>query len=91
MHPKTKVSSKMQVQKKILTGQAASGCRLREIRLEKNINQKWVCEVAGVSETNYKIMERGANVKLDAMIRVADALGVAACEIWTALAVRKTK
>jgi len=51
--------------------------RVMAVRLMKNINQRTIAEMAGVSQRTISRMENGKGVTLDTFIRVMSALGLA--------------
>ena len=51
------------------------GSRLRAYRLQQNVTQAELAEVAGVGHATLKRAESGENVRLETMVRILRALG----------------
>jgi transcriptional regulator with XRE-family HTH domain len=62
---------------------AAFGNALRELRAERGVSQEAVALEAGLNRGYYSGIERGVrNVALTNIVKIADALGVSASEVF---------
>lgn len=61
------------------------GRRMRELRLHRDMTQEAFAEQLGMLAPNYARIEQGrANVTLDTLVRIANALGVSPMDLFRA-------
>jgi transcriptional regulator with XRE-family HTH domain len=66
------------------------GLRIREVRRTKGLTQEQAAEALGMLAPNYARIEQGrANVTVDTLVRVANALGVPVGKLFTKPKARK--
>jgi transcriptional regulator with XRE-family HTH domain len=69
---------------RVIARRRAVGQQIRRVREHHDLTQQDVCDRSGVDVATYSRIEQGhASPKLDTLIRIADAMGVALADFFT--------